>query len=430
MQPFFYHTFSSGMRLVYRHSVSPVSYAGIMVGVGTRDEEPHINGMAHYIEHCVFKGSLTKKGSKHIPRSSSQIIHRLEDIGAEVNAYTTKEETVFYAATPTSFLSRTLGLLLDLVLRPTFPKSETDKEKSVILDEIESYNDSPSELIYDDFENLLFSSHSLAQPILGTRKTLERISGSPEMPFRFMREHYRYERMVVFIQSRIPFNRVRDIVERMQDDSNSTYLENMDKKDKSGCVTERVPFLPDLHSSRAVAYRKRTHQLHLMLGTRAYPLGHELQLPLYLLNNILGGGAMSSMLNMSLREQSGLVYTVESQYTPLSDTGYWNIYLACDHEDKQQCIDLICKELWQLVKTPLSNSQLECSLRQLRGQMAISAENNENNVLGMAKQMLYFNKSYGWQESFARLEVVTADILQQVAKEVFDPDNLYMLSYE
>ena len=436
MSSFFYHTFPSGLRLVYRHAPSPVAYAGIMVGAGTRDEKTEINGMAHYIEHCVFKGTLTRKGGHFVPRSSSQIIHRLEDIGAEVNAYTTKEETVFYAATPTHFLQRTLHLLLDLVRRPTFPKDETDKEKSVILDEIESYNDSPSELIYDDFESLLFDAHPLALPILGTRQSLRHISRSPKMPLKFMRQYYRTDRMVVFVQSRMPFARVRTILEHLVEEDASTYsvpsmLTSQNEMDEQVSLrSERLPFSPSDQSPRTVAFRRHTHQLHLMVGQRAYPLGHKMQLPLYLLNNIIGGGAMSSRLNMSLREQKGLVYTVESQYTPLSDTGYWNVYLACDPEDKQQCLDLVFKELDELITAPLSHSQLAQSLRQLRGQMAIGAENNENNVLAMAKQMLYFNQAYTWQQSFAHLQTITPDILQTVAQEIFCPDRLFILSYE
>lgn len=435
MQTFFYYTYPSGLRLVYRHTPSPVAYAGIMVGAGTRDEQPDINGMAHYIEHCVFKGTLTRQANRFVPRSSSQIIHHLEDVGAEVNAYTTKEETVFYAATPTRFLQRTLHLLLDLVRRPTFPKEETDKEKSVILDEIESYNDSPSELIYDDFESLIFSHHPLALPILGTRRSLKQISSSPKMPLQFMQQYYRPERMVVFVQSRLPFARVRTLLERLIEEDDCTYAPastapSITGTDQSSPAAKRIPFSPFDPSPRAAAYRRHTHQLHLMTGQRAYPLGHPMQLPLYLLNNILGGGAMSSRLNMSLREQKGLVYTVESQYTPLSDTGYWNIYLACDPEDKQQCLELVYKELNKLIATPLTSAQLAQSLRQLQGQMAISAENNENNVLAMAKQMLYFNQAYTWQHSFAQLQSVTPDVLQAVAKEIFLPDRLFILSYE
>lgn len=423
MPPFFYHTFPSGLRLVHRHTPSPVAYAGVMADAGTRDEEPAINGMAHYIEHCVFKGSLTRRAGRLVPQSSSQIIHRLEDIGAEVNAYTTKEETVFYAATPSPFLQRTLRLLFDLVLRPTFPKDETDKEKCVILDEIESYNDSPSELICDDFESLLFSGHPLALPILGTRKSLQRVSRSPSTPLDFMRRHYRPERMVVFTQARIPFNRVRDMVRRITDDGETTYA-------ASSAPSVRIPFTPSPFSERTAAYRRHTHQTHLMIGARAYPLGHEMQLPLYLLNNILGGGAMSSRLNMSLRERKGLVYTVESQYTPLSDTGYWNIYLACDPEDREQCTSLVHKELRQLMDTQLSGSQLARALKQLKGQMAIGAENSENSVLAMAKQTLRFGQAHTWQQSFAQLQSVTPCILQSVAQEIFNPENLFVLSYD
>ena len=420
-----YHTFPCGIRLVHLHTSSPVAYAGIMVGAGTRDEQPQENGLAHYIEHCVFKGSLTLQGGHLSPRSNQQIIHRIEDIGGEINAYTTKEETVFYAATPIAYIQRTLHLLLDLVFRPTFPKTETDKEVGVILDEIESYNDSPSELIYDDFENLLFCGHPLAQPILGTRRSLHHISRSAELPLRFMQRHYRPDRMVLFTQGKIAFERILHILDNLLENNPSAY-----SYPQPITPHARQPFIPSLQEQHSVAYRKHTHQVHLMLGNRAFPLGHPMQLPLYLLNNIIGGGAMSSRLNMSLREQQGLVYTVESQYTPLSDTGYWCVYLACDPEDKNHCLELVYKELQQFIAQPLTTQQIHHALRQIRGQMAISAENTENNALAMAKHTLYFGEAHSWKQTYQLLQSITPDTLQQVAEQVFNSNQLYLLSYE
>lgn len=424
MTSYQYHTFANGLRLVHLHTSSPVVYAGIMVGVGTRDESPRENGMAHYIEHCIFKGSLTQKGSTFVPRSNQQIIHRIEDVGGEVNAYTTKEETVFYAATPVAYVQRTLHLLLDLVFRPTFPKEETDKEVEVILDEIESYNDSPSELIYDDFENLIFAFHPLAQPILGTRKSLRHICQSPRLALQFMHRLYQPQRMVVFTQGCLSFERVVRILDGLLEHNEMTY------SDFPSETTARVPFVPQKKENHTVFYHKHTHQIHLMLGNRAFPLGHTYQLPLYLLNNIIGGGAMSSRLNMSLREQKGLVYTVESQYTPLSDAGYWCTYLACDPEDKNRCLDLVYNELQQLVSEPLTHQQLAQAMRQLRGQMAISAENTENNALAMAKQMLYFGQAYSWQQTYERMLTITPEDIQFAAQQVLDTTQLFLLSYE
>lgn len=424
MTPTYYHTFANGIQLVHRHTDSAVAYAGIMVGAGTRDEQSRLNGMAHYIEHCVFKGAQTLRNHHWAPLTAQQIIHRIEDVGGEINAYTTKEETVYYAATPNTFLGRTLHLLLDMVFHPTFPKEETDKELGVILDEIESYNDSPSELIYDDFEHLLFDGNTLGLPILGTRPSLRTISRTARHPLTFMHHHYRPERMVVFTQSRTPFLRIVQLLDNLFQTNEPTYQPLI----RNNIPNKRItPQPPQQHTA---AYTKHTHQVHIMLGGYAFPLGHPCQLPLYLINHILGGGALSSRLNMSLREQSGLVYTVESQYTPLSDTGYWNVYLATEPQHKDRCIELVRKELLTLMNDPLSTIQLHRALQQLHGQMAIAAENNENNALTMAKQMLYYGMSEPWQQTYERLLQLTPLDLTDTARQVFQPNQQYMLCYE
>lgn len=418
----YYHTWADGLRLVHKHTGSPVAYAGIMTGAGTRDEEPEENGMAHYIEHCVFKGCLTNEGSRGTKElSARRIIDRVEGIGGEINAYTTKEETVFYAATPAQYFSRTLRLLWSLVSNPTFPKEETDKECGVILDEIESYNDSPSELIYDDFEGLVFNGHPLAMPILGTRKTLRRISRSAETAAEWMRNHYKRGNTVIFSQGNVPFARVRAAVERITAESGGLVGGGMPS-------SERLP-VPLLTEGREAHFRKHTHQSHAMLGGRAYNIGHKKQLGMYLLNHILGG-SMSSRLNMTLREKEGLVYTIESQYTPLSDSGYWNIYLACEPRNREHCVELCMKELRRLREEKLSPAQFRRALVQLHGQMAISAENQENNVLAMGKQMLYHNCAPTWQQTFAHIGKLTAEDLQDIANEVFCEAETCLLTYE
>lgn len=409
-----YHTFPSGLRLVCRGVESPVAYVGIMVGAGTRDELPQENGMAHYIEHCVFKGTTS--------RSSRQIINRIEHVGGEINAYTTKEETVYYAAVPTEHACRALDVLSDMILHPTFLKTETDKEKQVIYDEIESYNDSPSELIYDDFESLVFDGHPLAQPILGTKKTLR--SFNTEKAYAFMRRTYRPNKMVVFVESDQPFSRVKKMVEK-----NVEMLIPTSVYATPEPTPESARICPLIIQSAMADYHKHTHQTHVMLGGRAYPLGHERQLAMYLMNNILGGGSMNSLLNLSLREQKGLVYTVESIYTPLSDTGYWSVYFACDPENKEECARLVREQLRQLREKPLTEAFLRRAVRQLRGQMAISAENRENSVLSMAKQMLYYGYSPSLQETLDKIAALTTEDLHEVAKEIFDDGNMFCLQY-
>lgn len=419
----FYHNLPNGLQIVHRKTTSPVVYVGIMVGAGTRHELPNENGMAHYIEHCVFKGT------QHY--TARQIINHIEGIGGEINAYTTKEETTFYAATLRQHFRTTLHLLADMVLRPTFHKKETDKELTVILDEIESYNDSPSELIYDDFENMIFEGSSLAMPILGTKKTLRHISKSPDIALRWMQQHYRPERMVLFVLGNVSTQQVISAAEKellAHSPQGVQYPISHSEASNSPQGVQYPIAAPAASNTRL--YRRHTHQTHIMLGSHAYPIGHPKQLTMYLLNNILGGGSMSSRLYLSLREKHGLVYNIDSQAVPLSDTGYWNIYLACEPQHKDQCLELCHKELKQLRDTALTSSQLQRALRQLEGQMAISAENQENNALAMAKQMLYHHHAPAWQDTFARIQTITPTQLQDVANEVFAPETIYTLLYD
>ena len=404
---FHFYTLSNGIRLVHKPVSSLIAYTGLMVGAGTRDEQPDENGMAHFIEHTVFKGSAT--------RSARQIINRMEDVGGEINAYTTKEETAFYAATLPQYVGRTMELLADIIFSPAFPKHELDMERRVIYDEIESYNDSPSELIYDDFESLIFNGYSIARPVLGTRRTLRYFTADKAR--RFLQETYAPDRMVIFVMANLPFTKVKTLAERYFTDV--PYLS----------AHARTRETPTVYQPENASFHRHTHQTHVMLGSRAYPIGHERQLALYLINNILGGGAINSRLNLSLREQKGLVYTVESQYTPLSDTGYWSVYFASEPDNRELCIDLVLRELQRLRETPLSPSALNRALRQLRGQMAVSAENQENAALTMAKQTLYCGQPVSWQQSLQKMQTFTPEFLQQTAEEVFRPDQIALLQY-
>jgi len=403
----FYHILPNGVKIVHRRTPSPVAYIGVMVGAGTRDEAPEENGMAHYIEHCVFKGTAH--------HSARQIIHSIEGIGGEINAYTTKEETTFYAAILAEHVQLTLHLIAEMILQPTFKKEETDKERMVILDEIESYNDSPSELIYDDFESLVFDGSSLALPILGTRKTLRHISSKPDYPLQWMQTHYRPERMVVFCQGNVSPEKIFRLAEKEFGHLTAT-------RSYSEAVLQAQPVLQRSGLSateRERSFKKHTHQVHAMLGGKAYPLGHENQLAMFLLNNILGGGSLNSRLNLSLRESKGLVYTIESTYTPLSDTGYWCVYWACDPEDYNLSLDLVQRELSKLRENPMSEAAVKHALEQLRGQLAISAQNQENSALAMAKSVLYHNEAPEWQQIFAKIEKTSPQKLFEVANDIF-----------
>lgn len=390
-----------------------MAYVGVMVGAGTRDEAPEENGMAHYIEHCVFKGTAH--------HSARQIIHAIEGIGGEINAYTTKEETTFYAAILCEHVQLTLHLIAEMILEPAFKKEETDKERMVIMDEIESYNDQPSELIYDDFENLVFSGTSLAMPILGTKKTLKHLSSKPEYAREWMQRHYTPERMVVFCQGDIKPERIFRLAEK----------EFGHLTGEAGLTVKRSDNFSGLTApEKERSYKRHTHQVHAMIGGRAFEIGHENQLPMFLLNNILGGGSLNSRLNLSLREAKGLVYTVESTYTPLSDTGYWCVYWACDPEDYAQSLELVRKELNRLAETPMSDAALRHALTQLRGQLAISAQNQENSALAMAKSVLYRGEAPEWQETMRLIEQTRAARLQEIAKMLFSAQKTFILTYE
>ena len=409
----FYHILPNGVKIVHRWTPSPVAYVGVMVGAGTRDESPEENGMAHYIEHCVFKGT-----NRHSARA---IIHAIEGIGGEINAYTTKEETTFYAAILAEHVQLTLHLIAEMILQPAFKKEETDKERMVILDEIESYNDQPSELIYDDFENLVFSGSTLAMPILGTKKTLRHISSKPEYAKNWMAQHYTPERMVVFCQGNIKPEKIFRLAERefghLSGEAGLTAKRSISDNGLSAPERER-------------SFKRHTHQVHAMLGGRAYKIGDDNQLGLFLLNNILGGGSLNSRLNLSLRESKGLVYTVESTYTPLSDTGYWCIYWACDPQDYDQSLGLVRHELDKLRETALSDSALRHALIQLRGQLAISAQNQENSALAMAKSVLYRGEAPSWEQTMKKIEHSTPQQILKIAQEIFEPKNAYILTYE
>ena len=407
-----YHRLPNGLRVVHRQTQLPVSYMGIMIGAGTRDEEVHESGLAHFIEHCVFKG--TERWS------ARELLRRVEDVGGELNAYTTKEETVFYAAVPTRYAARTIEVLSQMVLHPVFPTEEVEKEKQVIAEEIESYNDSPSELIYDDFESVVFAGHPLSQPILGTKRSLRALNKKKAQ--RFMEERYLPDRMVFFSVSALPAARVLYALEKYwQPESTGG----------SGvtCLSPTGRTVPGSGVAGEMNMRRHTHQAHVMLGGRAYPIGHERQLAMYLLNNLLGGDSLSSRLNLSLREQRGLVYTIESTYTPLSDTGYWSVYFATDESERELCEELVRKELRKLQLSALTESALQRAKCQLQGQMAVSAMNMENNALAMGKLMLYHNVAPTWEETYSRIEQLSREELWECAQEVFDERNISILRY-
>ena len=400
------HTLSNGLRIIHAPNQSAVAYCGFAVDAGTRDEADHEQGMAHFVEHLLFKG--TKK------RHAWHILNRMENVGGDLNAYTNKEETIVYSAFLAEHFPRAVELLADIVFHSTFPQQEIDKEVEVIIDEIQSYEDSPSELIFDDFEELLFPNHPLGRNILGKPDLLHQFES--EDALRFTSRYYRPENVVFFVQGNVDFKRVVRLVERATADvapSTESYSRRR----------------PDLYVPRSLTLHRDTHQAHVMIGSRGYDAHDEKRTALYLLNNILGGPGMNSRLNVSLRERSGLVYNVEANLTSYTDTGVFCIYFGTEHDHVDRCIRLVKKELKRLCEKPLSTNQLNAAKKQIIGQIGVARDNAESTALGMAKTFLHYNKMDDPQEVFQRIEALTSKELWEVSNEMFAEEQLSTLIY-
>ena len=363
------HTLSNGLRIIHAQNQSAVAYCGYAIDAGTRDEAENEQGMAHFVEHLIFKG--TQK------RHSWHILNRMEHVGGDLNAYTNKEETVVYSAFLVEHFPRAVELLTDIVFHSTYPQAEIDKEVEVIIDEIQSYEDTPSELIFDDFEELVFPNHPLGRNILGKPELLRQFKS--EDALRFTNRYYRPDQMVFFVQGNVDFKRVVRLLEKAVSDIPAT-------------VTDRNRFKPELYIPQNKTIHRDTHQAHVMIGCRSYDTHDKKRTALYLLNNILGGPGMNSRLNVALRERSGLVYNVEANLTSYTDTGIFSIYFGTDQEDVKRCIRLVHKELKRLREKPLSSTQLATAQKQIIGQIGVATDNFENNALNMAKTYLHYNK--------------------------------------
>ncbi|MBR6286759.1 MAG: insulinase family protein [Bacteroidaceae bacterium] len=404
------HTLNNGLRIIHAPSVTNVAYCGIAVNAGTRDELDTESGMAHFVEHMSFKGT-TKRRSWHI-------INRMEAVGGELNAYTGKEETVYYTAFMKEDFQRAAELLFDICQNSTFPQQEINKEVEVIIDEIESYNDTPSELIFDDFENIVFNGHQLGRNILGSSARLRQYTTADAKAF--TNRLYNPQNMVMFVFGDIDFGRIVKTAERY-----STARQ-------AGALT------PDLRKNTVLPEYKPqyaevshdTHQAHVMLGARTWGANDKRRTGLYILNNILGGPGMNSRLNISLRERHGLVYTVESNLTNYTDTGLFSIYFGCDQSDVDKCIRLARNELQKIIDNRLTNKQFAAIKKQLKGQIGIACDNFENCALSMAKGFLHYNSYKGTAELFRRIDETTPEQLQQIAAEAFSPNRLSTLIYK
>ena len=421
------HTLNNGLRILHLTDNMPISYIGVAVDAGTRDELPNESGMAHFVEHLLFKGT------KH--RRSWHIINWLESVGGQLDAYTTKEETYIYATVPTEYTDRALELLADVVLNSTFPENEIEKERDVVLDEIQSYNDSPSELIYDEFEELLFPHDPIGRNILGTEQSLETFDS--ERIKAFVNRNYTPDRMVIFAMGNIKFDWLVKKIEKYFYITNfSPKLGEMveDQRGVQKFLTPHSSFLTHRQSPQPYTPTHRTtprdtYQAHCIIGNRCIPMTSNERLTMLLLNNILGGPNMSSRLNLALRERNGLCYTIESNVTNYTDTGVWNIYFGCDPRNLAKAKRLCMQQLDLLCSTPLNNNQLTTAKRQLRGQVLIGNQNKENLILGLSKAYLHGLELKPDNEHFKFIDTLTASDLQSLAQRIFNPDQLSTLIY-
>jgi predicted Zn-dependent peptidase len=400
------HTFPNGIRLVHLPDSSPVAYCGIIVNAGTRDEEESESGMAHFVEHLLFKG--TKK------RKAWHILNRLDAFGGELNAYTTKEETVVHATVLSDYYEQAMELVADVIFHSTFPKHELEKEKEVVLDEIRSYRDSPSELIFDDFETMLFAGERFGRHILGDQKHIKKFTS--EKAQHFVNRCYNTDEMVFFSLGNIDFKKIIRWGEK--------YLAQIPAVPRNFERTLPSPVVPQQKT-----LKKNTFQAHFMTGNRAFALSDERRMALHLFNSILGGSSMNSRLNLALRERNGLVYSVESLYTPYCDTGVFCIYFGCDKKNLDRCISLMNKELKILQENKLTSLQLAKSRKQLMGQLAIMSEHKENLALNMGKSFLHFNRFDGLEAMYRQLEAVTPENIFNIANEITADAALTTLIY-
>lgn len=400
-------TLSNGLRVIHQPSDSNVVYCGYELNVGTRNEKPGYEGMAHFCEHVSFKGTKRRK--------SWHISNALESVGGDLNAYTNKEDTVYYAAVLKEHTARAIDLLTDIVFYSTYPQAEIDKEVEVICDEIESYNDSPAELIYDEFENLLFANHALGHNILGTAERVRSFKTADAQ--RFTQRYYRPENSIFFLYGDVDFKRVVRLLERATSDFAPS------KPIIEPALNQPLPpNMPDF-----IEKNHGTHQAHVMVGTRGYDIHDKRRMSLYLLNNLLGGPGMNARLNLSLRERHGLVYTVESSMVSYCDTGVWAIYFGCDPKDVGRCLKLVHKELDRVIQKPLSDTQLRTVKKQIKGQIGVACDNRESFALDFGKSYLH----YGWERDlnslFRHIDEVTAESMQQVAAELMQQERLTTL---
>jgi predicted Zn-dependent peptidase len=406
LEDFQTHTLQNGLKIVFKAAPSTsVTHIGFTIDAGSRDDG-HLPGTAHCFEHMLFKG--THK------RNAFNIINRLEIVGGEMNAFTTKEITVLYASIINDYAERALELLSDLTFNSNFPQKELDKEKKVIAEEINMYLDTPEENIFDEFQEMVFAGHSLAPNILGTPQSLEQIQASDLLEFHG--RYYHPGNIVMSISSALPFKKFIQWTEKHVHTDHKRFTE-----------IQRTSF--KVYAPKSETKTTDHVQCHAILGNICYPQMHPNRLPMLLLNNILGGPGMNSRLNLSVREKYGYTYNVESGYTAFKDTGLFHCYLSTEKKNLKKAIDLIKKELKKLQDVPLTKTQLQHAKMQFNGQIALSEENRMNIMLMLGKNIVQQYPIESLAEVMHKINQITAEQLQQIAQEIFDLNQLSYLAY-
>ena len=401
------HQLANGIRIIHHHVVSTVAHCGIMINTGSRDESAPEQGMAHFIEHALFKG--TKK------RKAFHILSRLEDVGGELNAYTTKEETWYYSSFMNEYYERSIELISDIIFNSTLPPKELEKEKDVIMDEINSYLDSPSEAIFDDYEELVYHGHPIGRNILGIKKTL--LNFDSKKAKAYMQKHYNTDEMILSSVGNIDFSKLVRLAEK-----HLAHIPTNKRKHTRHGING--------YETRELRVKKDILQTHCIIGNRAYSAQDSKARTLILLNNLLGGPGMNSRLNLSIREKYGFTYTIESNYTTYCDTGVWGIYFGTDPQTVKKTMKLIFKELKKLREVKLGPVQLQKAKQQLIGQLAIAQENNCNLMQSIAKSYHAFGRVDSIEEMNEKILAITAEEIQEVAQDVFKEDELSTIIYE
>lgn len=403
---FLTHTLKNGIRVIHKNTDSPVAHLGVLINTGSRDEKKNEHGLAHFIEHSIFKG--TKK------RRAFHVLSRIEGVGGELNAYTTKEETVLYSTFLTEYYERAAELLGDILLNSVYPEKELAREKEVIFEEINSYKDSPSDLIFDEFEELIYDGHPIARNILGTRKNI--LKFNREFILRFIKNNYHTDQIVISSVGNFNFDELIKLLEK-----------NFGEMEEKPRTRIRKRFQNYTPQNRSV--EKETYQSHCIVGNIAFDFQHPKRIVMVLLNNILGGQAMNSRLNLALRERRGMAYNVESGYTAYSDTGLFNVYFGTDKENLEKALSLVMNEFKLLRNTKLGAIQLSKAKKQLIGQIAISTESHEDLMLAIGKSFLLYNKVDPLKVVFNKIEAITTSDLLEVANIVLNEKQMSTLIY-